>query len=52
MRRQKGANRSTVIRKVEAVFLQGSQLTDLALWRIQVTEQDIQKLKPKELCDD
>ncbi len=47
-----GVTRSTVIRWVEAGLLRGSQLTYGAPWRIQVTEQDIRKLKPTEAGKD
>ena len=42
-------DRSTVIRWVEVGLLRGSQLTDGAPWRIQVTEDDINRLKPTEV---
>lgn len=47
-----GVTRSTVIRWVEAGLLRGSQLTYGAPWRIQVTEEDLNKLKPSEVADD
>jgi DNA invertase Pin-like site-specific DNA recombinase len=46
-----GINRATVIRWVEVGLIRGSHLTDGAPWRIQLTEQDIQKLKPAEADD-
>lgn len=45
-------DRSTVIRWVEVGLLRGSQLTDAAPWRIQVTEDDINRLKPTEVGKD
>ena len=42
-------DRSTVIRWVEVGLLRGSQLTDGAPWRIQVTKDDINRLKPTEV---
>lgn len=47
-----GVNRATVIRWVEVGLLRGSQLTSGAPWRIQVTEEDIKKLKPSEAAED
>ena len=45
-------NRSTVIRWVEVGLLKGSQLTYGAPWRIKVTEEDLNKLKPSQVADD
>jgi hypothetical protein len=45
-------DRSTVIRWVEVGLLRGSQLTDGAPWRIQVTEEDINRLKPTQVGED
>lgn len=47
-----GVNRSTVIRWVDVGLLRGSQLTSGAPWRIQVTEEDLNKLKPSQVADD
>lgn len=47
-----GVTRSTVIRWVEVGLLPGSQLTYGAPWRIQVTEQDMRKLKPTEVGEE
>jgi excisionase family DNA binding protein len=47
-----GVTRSTVIRWVEVGLLKGTQLTDGEPWHIQVTGQDIQKLKSTEVGDD
>ena len=44
--------RSKVIRWVETALLRGSQFTDGAPWPIQVTEQNIEKLKRAEVGDD
>lgn len=44
-----GVCRSTVIRWIEAGLLRGSQLTSGAPWRIVVSQQDIEKLKPTEV---
>jgi excisionase family DNA binding protein len=44
-----GVTRSTVIRWVEAGLLRGSQLTYGAPWRIQVTDEDLNKLKPSDM---
>ena len=45
-------NRGTVVRWVEVGLLKGRQLTPGAPWRIVVTKQDIQRLKPTEPGDD
>jgi len=47
-----GVNRSTVIRWVEVGLLKGTQLTYGAPWHIQVTAEDLNKLKPSEVGDD
>jgi excisionase family DNA binding protein len=45
-------DRGTVIRWVEVGLLKGRQLTPGAPWRIVVTKQDMQRLKPTELGED
>ena len=46
-----GACRSTVIRWLEVGLLCGSQLTSGAPWRIVVTKEDIERLKPNDVGD-
>lgn len=41
-----GVERGTVIRWVEAGLLKGAQVTECAPWRIRVTAEDIERLKP------
>jgi excisionase family DNA binding protein len=45
-------SRSTVIRWVEVGLLRGSQLTSGAPWRIRVTEEYLNKLKPGDVGED
>ena len=45
-------DRGTVIRWVEVGLLKGRQVTSGAPWRIVVTQEDMQKLKPKEVGED
>ena len=45
-------SRCTVIRWVEVGLLRGSHLTDGAPWHIQVTEEDINRLKSTEVGKD
>ncbi len=43
-----GVTPGTAIRWVEAGLLKGAQLTEAAPWRIQVTAEDIERLRPSE----
>jgi hypothetical protein len=44
-----GVNRTTVIRWVETGLLKGTQLTEAAPWRIRVSPEDIDRLKPTDV---
>ncbi len=44
-----GVNRTTVIRWVEAGLLKGTQLSEAAPWRIRVSPEDIDRLKPTDV---
>jgi transposase-like protein len=43
-----GVDRTTVVRWVERGLLKGAQFTEAAPWRIQVTGEDIERLRPAE----